>query len=145
MEHILKLYREEDVFTSEQHELIEDAINSGEIETEDLRIDFKEWVYPQNLGLDMEQVWEFDEHYQNGLTHKQNLEELLSFHSTPYRFVFYHNGGEHQTFIEPNGERTVMSIAMEILFNEVGHTDTSFGLYDMTNNLIFSDEDINEE
>lgn len=79
MERILELYRTQDQFTPEEDLLIEDHIESGELETEDLRIDFKEWVYENHPELPMEEVWDFDEHYSNGLTHKQNLNKLKEF------------------------------------------------------------------
>ena len=76
MEEVLELYRTQEEFTQDQNELIEDLINEGELETEDLRINFKEWVYENYPDIPEEEVWDFDEHYSNGLTHRQNFKDL---------------------------------------------------------------------
>lgn len=71
---ILKLYRTSKEFTLKENQLINDAIEERSIETEDILVDFKEWVYSQLLPIDDEDLWAYDEHYQNGLTHSQNLD-----------------------------------------------------------------------
>lgn len=74
---ILNIYMGKDKFTQEENEMINQAIENEEILTEDIIVHFKEWVYSFILPINDEDIWAYDEHYDNGLTHNQNLRKLL--------------------------------------------------------------------
>ena len=80
MKNIFDLYRKES-FAEEDDKLIDEAIENGEIETEDIIDDWRGWVTEiYNLSNEVyEYFMDFDEHYNNGLTHPQNWEDFKKF------------------------------------------------------------------
>ena len=98
------------------------------------------------VEVDGNQITFHEEHYFNHriMGRKPFLEMFEPVTNTVYKLVYYRNGKEEQTYIKPNGERTIYNIALDVIGEMVGHTDTSFGVYDAENTLLFSDEDINE-
>jgi hypothetical protein len=77
---ILKMYLN-DTFSIEQNELINDSIQKKEIYTDDIKEDFMSYAYDK-IGdkYELEKIWEYtDENYSNGLTHKENYNELIKF------------------------------------------------------------------
>jgi hypothetical protein len=77
MESTLKLLRK-DLLTDEDAEKVENAINNGFVDTCDLFEDFVTYV-SENANVDYDTLMDYQEHYQNLRTHKENLEILLSF------------------------------------------------------------------
>ena len=70
-----------DTFSIEQNELINDSIQKKEIYTDDIKEDFMSYAYDK-IGdkYEPEEIWEYtDENYSNGLTHKENYNELIKF------------------------------------------------------------------
>ena len=70
-----------DTFSIEQNELINDSIQKKEIYTDDIKEDFMSYAYDK-IGdkYELEKIWEYtDENYSNGLTHKENYNELIKF------------------------------------------------------------------
>ena len=80
MKNIFDLYKKES-FTEEDNKLIDEAIENGEIETEDIIDDWRGWqAEEQRLCNEvLEYFMDFDEHYNNGLTHPQNWENFKKF------------------------------------------------------------------
>lgn len=68
-ERALELYSK-DKFNQDDHNIINEAIETGCLETDDILDSFVGYVENSNLDWDID----FTEHYQNGLTHKQNFE-----------------------------------------------------------------------
>ena len=72
---ILKLYQK-DVFSDKDSELIDEAIENGDIDTTDIKEDFMGYVYDRidkeyKDEFETEDIWEYtDEQYENLLTHK---------------------------------------------------------------------------
>lgn len=64
-----------DKFTYHDNEIIDEAIENGVIDTDDILDDFIGYLEDNDLDWDMD----FAEHYQNGLTHKQNLKYYEEF------------------------------------------------------------------
>ena len=77
MESTLNLLRK-DLLTNEDVEKIENAINNGFVDTCDLFEDFVTYV-SENANVDYDTLMDYEEHYQNLLTHKENLDILLDF------------------------------------------------------------------
>lgn len=70
-----------DTFSIEQNELINDSIQKKEIYTDDIKEDFMSYAYDK-IGdkYELEEIWKYtDENYSNGLTHKENYNELIKF------------------------------------------------------------------
>jgi len=84
MRTIEKLYRK-NKFTIKDNEFINDAIENGDIDTTDIKEDFMGYVYDRidkeyKDEFETEDIWEYtDENYSNGLTHKENYKNLISF------------------------------------------------------------------
>lgn len=80
MQNIFDLYKKE-VFTQEDNKLIDEAIDNENIDTEDIIDDWRGWVIEvHNLSNEVyEYFMDFDEHYNNGLTHPQNFEDFKKF------------------------------------------------------------------
>lgn len=77
-ENVFKLYREKDRFSEKDNDYINYCIDNGKIETDEIREDFFGWA-EANFKIDDDLRIEFHEHYQNGLTHFQNLYSLVNF------------------------------------------------------------------
>lgn len=77
MESTLKLLRK-DLLVGEDAKKVENAINNGFVDTCDLFEDFVTYV-SENANVDYDTLMDYQEHYQNLRTHKENLEILLSF------------------------------------------------------------------
>jgi len=81
---ILKLYLK-DEFSEKDSELIDKAIENGDIDTTDIKEDFMGYVYDRidkeyKDEFKTEDIWEYtDEQYENLLTHKENYKKLISF------------------------------------------------------------------
>ena len=77
---ILSLYKK-DKFSENDSELIEEAIENGDIDTDDIKEDFMSYAYDK-IGdkYESEEISEYtDEQYENGLTHKENYDNLIEF------------------------------------------------------------------
>lgn len=75
---VLTLYRLRDELTDKDNELINASIDARMVDTDDIKEDFMDYISENNLTVD--EIWSFtDEHYDNGLTHKQNLTAMLNF------------------------------------------------------------------
>ena len=87
----LDLYASEEIFTAEQDLLIDQAIDGQDLETDEILNDFREWaLYNQKdwfeedeeiSGNDraLEVFRDFNEYYNNGLTHRQNWTAFLEY------------------------------------------------------------------
>ena len=87
----LDLYASEEIFTAEQDLRIDQAIDGQDLETDEIRHDFREWaLYNQKdwfeedeeiSGNDraFEVFRDFDEFYDNGSTHRQNWTAFLEY------------------------------------------------------------------
>lgn len=79
---ILSLYGK-DEFCVNDNDLIDNLIDYGVIETEDIRDDWRGWAIDNyksfwtNDALDM--LTDFDEQYENGKTHPENWNNFLTF------------------------------------------------------------------
>ena len=80
MKNIFDLYKKES-FTEEDNKLIDEAIENGDIDTDDIIDDWRGWqAENQRLCNEvLEYFMDFDEHYNNGLTHPQNWERFKKF------------------------------------------------------------------
>jgi len=72
-ERALELYSIRRMFSSNDDRIIEEAIDVGILETDEILDDFKE--YMKNNSKYAYTV-DFDEHYENGLTHLQNSQKF---------------------------------------------------------------------
>lgn len=80
MEDLLELYKK-DTFSDEDNRLINLAIDNYELYTDDIKEDFMGYMY-SNIPLEytQEEIWGYtDENYSNGLTHKENFNNLLNY------------------------------------------------------------------
>lgn len=87
----LDLYASEEIFTAEQDLRIDQAIDGQDLETDEILHDFREWaLYNQKdwfeedeeiSGNDraLEVFRDFNEYYNNGLTHRQNWTAFLEY------------------------------------------------------------------
>ena len=81
---ILKLYQK-DVFSDKDSELIDEAIENGDIDTTDIKEDFMGYVYDRidkeyKDEFETEDIWEYtDDQYENLLTHKENYQKLVEY------------------------------------------------------------------
>ena len=80
MKAIFDLYKKE-FFTQKDNILINEAIENGDIDTDDIIDDWRGWQEEnQRLSNEvLEYFIDFDEHYDNGLTHPQNWERFKKF------------------------------------------------------------------
>ena len=80
MQDLLELYKK-DTFSDEDNRLINLAIDNYELYTDDIKEDFMGYMY-SNIPLEytQEEIWAYtDENYSNGLTHKENFNNLLNY------------------------------------------------------------------
>jgi len=75
---ILSLYKNNDTFSKQEQEDIFKAIDDWEIDTEEIYESFFSWVCPLT-SEEVEDVLDYKQYYSNGLTHKENLIDLLEF------------------------------------------------------------------
>jgi len=75
MELILNLLQKE-VLSIEDASIIENAIDSGYVDTCDLFDDFVTYV-SKNADVDYDTLMDFQEQYENLKSHKENLKNLL--------------------------------------------------------------------
>lgn len=86
---ILNLYTK-DKFSVIDNDLIDNLIDYGVIETDEIREHFKSWAEENFLNFSdkdlKDEVYEyfmdFDEHYNNGETHPENWESFMSFYNS---------------------------------------------------------------
>ena len=76
METLLALYSKSRL-TQNDKEVIEEAIDSGTIDTCDIFDDFKNWC-AGNESFSDEEIDNYQEEYQNLLSHEQNAQILLN-------------------------------------------------------------------
>ena len=99
---ILSLYQK-DTFSDKDSELIDEAIENGDIDTTDIKEDFMGYVYDRidkeyKDEFETEDIWEYtDEQYENGLTHKENYKKLISFLKNEDEYA---GGGEVEDWME---------------------------------------------
>jgi hypothetical protein len=74
-EQILHLYKK-NIFTDVDNAIINDAIEYRVLETDEILSDFIEYAERSILT---EYLFDFNEHYQNGLTHLENFNLYLDF------------------------------------------------------------------
>jgi hypothetical protein len=74
-EQILDLYKKH-IFTDVDNAIINDAIEYGVLETDEILSDFIEYA---DRNIFTEYLSDFNEHYQNGLTHLENFDLYLDF------------------------------------------------------------------
>lgn len=77
---LLELYKK-DTFSDEDNRLINLAIDNGDIDTDEIKEDFMDYMY-SNIPCKCtdEEIWGYtDENYSNGLTHKENFNNLLNY------------------------------------------------------------------
>ena len=81
---VLALYLKP-TFSDEDSELIENAIDNRDIDTEDIREDCMDYIYQklEDEGIDDVEdidIWKYtDENLQNGLTHEENYQNLKNY------------------------------------------------------------------
>lgn len=69
---VLSLLRENDFLLIDQAKSVEDAIESGYISSSEIYEDFVEYVL-ETINSDRDIIEDYKEHYQNLLSHKENL------------------------------------------------------------------------
>jgi len=74
-EQILDLYKKH-IFTDVDNAIINDAIEYGVLETDEILSDF---IEEADRNIFTEYLFDFNEHYQNGLTHLENFDLYLDF------------------------------------------------------------------
>jgi hypothetical protein len=77
METILNLLRNNQVLSNDDAVIVENAIDNGTVETCDLFEDFVSYAL-ENSNVDYDTLMDYQEHYQNLLSHKENLTILLT-------------------------------------------------------------------
>ena len=80
IDEVLNLYRTKRIFSKQDNQLIDDLIETGGIETDEIREDFKSWCIDlKNWNPEhYEDLLYFDEHYNNGYTHKENYNHFIN-------------------------------------------------------------------
>ena len=80
MEEILNLYKK-DTFSIEDNLLINNAIELELIYVDEIKDDFMEYMYSRITNeYTNEEIWGYtDENYSNGLTHKENYNNLINY------------------------------------------------------------------
>ena len=76
----MKLYKK-DTFSVIDNILIDNCIELGYIYTDDIKDDFMGYVYKHiDRKYTDEDIWSYtDENYSNGLTHKENYNNLIKY------------------------------------------------------------------
>jgi hypothetical protein len=88
---VLTTLRENDTLSIDQAKSVEDAINTGYIDTCDIFEDFVRYV-SENASVDYDTLMDYQEHYQNLLSHKENLKIIQeSFGSSEKNTTFTEN------------------------------------------------------
>lgn len=80
MKEVLSLYKK-DTFSVVDEILINNCIELGYIYTDEIKEDFMDYMY-KRLDIDYphEDIWSYtDENYSNGLTHKENYNNLIKY------------------------------------------------------------------
>ena len=77
MENILNFFKK-DLLSLEDSNIVQDAIDNGFVDTCDLFEDFVTYV-SENENVDYDTLMNYQEHYQNLLSHKENLDILINF------------------------------------------------------------------
>jgi len=72
-ERALELYNTRSMFNSNDDTIIDEAIDVGILETDDILDDFKGYMAENSKYA---YTMDFDEHYENGLTHLQNSQKF---------------------------------------------------------------------
>ena len=84
MEKILKLYLKKDLSDNDL-EVIENAIDSGELDTSDIYEDCMDYIYQRLKAeklnkISLETIWDYtDENLENLLTHEENYQNLKNY------------------------------------------------------------------
>lgn len=80
MEKVLNLYKK-DTFSIEDNLFIDNSIELGLIDTDEIKEDFMGYVYDHiDKNQSDEEIWSYtDENYSNGLTHKENYNNLINY------------------------------------------------------------------
>jgi hypothetical protein len=84
MKNIFSIYKKEK-FSDNDFEMINIAIENGDIDTTEIKEDFLDYVYDRidkqyKNRFKTEDIWEYtDELYENGLTHKENYKNLIKY------------------------------------------------------------------
>ena len=84
MENLLNLYLK-DTFTEQDSKLIDNAIDTAELFTDDIKDDCLDYIYRRMEleGIDYvdeTDIWEYtDEHLSNGLTHAENYNNFKKY------------------------------------------------------------------
>jgi hypothetical protein len=114
---ILKLYQK-DTFSDKDSDLINDAIENGDIYTDEIKDDFLGYIQDQKHDFTDEQIWSYtDENYSNGQTHKENYKNLVEYiKENEYAF-----GGEVEDWME----QALESLIQETGFDELEITMVS--------------------
>jgi len=100
---ILKLYQK-DKFSKKDDEIIEDAIENGEIDTDTIKEDAMDYIYgrlEKEYGdkYSEDEIWSYtDENISNGLTHKENYKNLIEYLKD--RDGSYADGGKTDDWIQ---------------------------------------------
>ena len=88
---VLSLLRENDFLLIDQAKSVEDAIESGYISSSEIYEDFVEYVL-ETINSDRDIIEDYKEHYQNLLSHKENLKIIQeSFGSSEKSTIFTEN------------------------------------------------------
>lgn len=88
---VLSLLRENDFLLINQAKSVEDAIESGYISSSEIYEDFVEYVL-ETINSDRDIIEDYKEHYQNLLSHKENLKIIQeSFGSSEKSTIFTEN------------------------------------------------------
>jgi hypothetical protein len=80
MQDLIELYKK-DEFSNEDNRIINLAIDNQEIYTDEIKDDFMDYAYSNIPSqYEDEDIWRYaDENYENGLTHKQNFNNLINY------------------------------------------------------------------
>lgn len=88
---VLSLLRENDFLLIDQAKSVEDAIENGYISSSEIYEDFVEYVL-ETINSDRDIIEDYKEHYQNLLSHKENLKIIQeSFGSSEKSTIFTEN------------------------------------------------------
>ena len=137
---ILGLYKK-DIFSEKDYELIDEAIENGDIDTTNIKEDFIGYVYDRideeykDNKFEDEQIWEYtDEYYENGLPHKENYKKLIS----------YLNNEDEEGFAEGGEVSDWMEQALDSLIKETGNEDLDITMVSNNGNEFFAGNDMEE-
>jgi hypothetical protein len=77
MDIVLTSLRKNDTLSIDQAKSVKDAIDNGYINTSDIYKDFVTYILSfENVIIEDDTLMDYQEHYQNLLTHKENLKIL---------------------------------------------------------------------